>query len=640
MIRDRNRGRDCPHGRGDRLRTGARERHAQPVQPSPLTVVYLLSPDDPHLTRARLSISSVRHHDPDVRIVVLVVAEADVADAPGLAGADEVRVVAPLHRDSGYFQDNCRHLGQVDADRILYLDTDTIAFGSVVALATRFADVDVAAPASPWVGRLGYHHWMAPDIPAPLNGGVVLMSRAFCAEWTAGIPDRHRSLMTDPRRRDLAAWLRSVSAHGYHRHEFVLAEAAFSGRWTTRLMAASDCHLLERWPAQEDPAAWAAASVLHTYATTWSACVEILRSADAVPPDHPVRSPEWALAAAGDAVRHSSAEDDRRFDQRWTDWLVGQLLDRRPPAQLVDVIAERGFSRAYAEQVVAEAADSPIFLAAARRYRPKAKLASWTELAGRVQARGGLSVPRLEATPAQFYRDFFHPGRPVVLTGLMDGWPARRSWSVEHFRARYGAVEVEITQGRAADGDYERHFVEHRRSVPLARYLDMITAGGPTNDYYLVAQNHVLDLPGLRPLLDDIPAPSGFLDPERAERPHVRLWLGPAGTVTPLHCDDRSVLFGQVFGRKHVRLVPPQFLASLYNDHGCHSAVDLAGLDFERFPAMRDVPVLDVFVEAGEFLFIPFGWWHWVQALNISASLTFTNFYVNGPPAVWSQASR
>jgi hypothetical protein len=43
---------------------------------------------------------------------------------------------------------------------------------------------------------------------------------------------------------------------------------------------------------------------------------------------------------------------------------------------------------------------------------------------------------------------------------------------------------------------------------------------------------------------------------------------------------------------------------------------------------MRDVRVLDVVVEPGETLFLRLGWWHQVDALAISVSLSLTNIDV------------
>ena len=41
---------------------------------------------------------------------------------------------------------------------------------------------------------------------------------------------------------------------------------------------------------------------------------------------------------------------------------------------------------------------------------------------------------------------------------------------------------------------------------------------------------------------------------------------------------------------------------------------------------LATVRTLDILLEPGEALFIPIGWWHQVEALDFSVSMTYTNF--------------
>jgi ribosomal protein L16 Arg81 hydroxylase len=102
-----------------------------------------------------------------------------------------------------------------------------------------------------------------------------------------------------------------------------------------------------------------------------------------------------------------------------------------------------------------------------------------------------------------------------------------------------------------------------------------------------------------------------------------------------LHHDDRNILFAQIYGRKHVRLIAPYYIDRVYNDREWYSPVDLDAIDYKRFPLMRGVPVIDIVLEPGECVFLPLGWWHWVKSLDVSISLSFTNFCVEGGGAIW-----
>jgi hypothetical protein len=215
----------------------------------------------------------------------------------------------------------------------------------------------------------------------------------------------------------------------------------------------------------------------------------------------------------------------------------------------------------------------------------------------------------------------------------MDGWAARRRWNLEWFATCFGDEEVEVTADRESDPRYEDNFSSHRRLTTMRAFVERAT-GGAGNDVYLVAKNKLLEREAFASLRDDFDHPHGFLDGARAAQA-PRLWLGGAGTVTPLHHDASNIFFGQVLGTKRVRLVPPYEIEHLANDRTCFSSIDLDDPDFERYPSLRHVLVLDVIVEPGDFLLLPIGWWHTVRSLEPSISLSFQNFATTGSPVVW-----
>jgi len=51
---------------------------------------------------------------------------------------------------------------------------------------------------------------------------------------------------------------------------------------------------------------------------------------------------------------------------------------------------------------------------------------------------------------------------------------------------------------------------------------------------------------------------------------------------------------------------------------------------------MRGVPIQTVIVEEGDALLIPVGWWHSVEALTTSISLTLSNLRVPANAHIWS----
>ena len=244
-------------------------------------------------------------------------------------------------------------------------------------------------------------------------------------------------------------------------------------------------------------------------------------------------------------------------------------------------------------------------------------LSALSPTSGSIERRGDVSRE-------EFLRDYYSANRPVILTGLMNNWKARSLWTPEYLKARYGSETVEITADRDSDPNYELNIEKHNRKILFSEYVDMVTGNGVTNDYYLIARNHVLEQAGMRGLLDDIETFPEYLNAKTPE--NIRLWFGPAGAVTQLHCDTTNVLMAQVYGRKRITLIPSNQLQLVYSWEGAFSKVDCENPDYEKYPLFKDATTIELQLEPGEVLFLPVGWWHHVRALDISISLSMVDF--------------
>jgi hypothetical protein len=103
-----------------------------------------------------------------------------------------------------------------------------------------------------------------------------------------------------------------------------------------------------------------------------------------------------------------------------------------------------------------------------------------------------------------------------------------------------------------------------------------------------------------------------------------RFWIGPARTVTPLHCDFDDNIFAQIWGTKRIFLCPPHHDEFLYvreaNPLLFGSPVDPESPDFITFPLARQAAMIEVIVKPGDMLYVPAGWYHQVRALTFSLS--------------------
>ena len=238
------------------------------------------------------------------------------------------------------------------------------------------------------------------------------------------------------------------------------------------------------------------------------------------------------------------------------------------------------------------------------------------------EADGGFALDTLAAPePDHFYRHYYDANRPAKLTGLADHWPALTRWSLDHFASVAGDAVVEAQVERERDPDYELAKDDHRRLVRFAELIDWLRKDQPSNDIYLTAYNSGTNAAALAPLWDDM-APIGLLEPRDRDG---FFWLGPRGTLTPWHHDLTNNLLVQVMGRKRVRMAPPWAWGRMKNSRHCFS--DWGN---EALPAGHGTadtpPVLEAIIGPGEAIFLPVGWWHQVEALDLSASMSFTSF--------------
>ena len=219
------------------------------------------------------------------------------------------------------------------------------------------------------------------------------------------------------------------------------------------------------------------------------------------------------------------------------------------------------------------------------------------------------AVPRIAVPNAAAFRARAGLGLPFLITGLVNRWPLS-TLTPQTLRERFGAVAV-----RARVGDYiNTAFAPDRamQDMSMLAYLNLVADG--TQDLPPYVGN--MELRGLNTMCHW----PGYL----ARMGPPRFWLGPAGTVTPLHCDYDNNIFAQIWGSKHIFLAPPHHDEFLYpreaNPVLFGSPFNPEAPDFGQFPLARQALMVECVVTPGEMLFVPAGWYHQVRALTFSLS--------------------
>ena len=232
---------------------------------------------------------------------------------------------------------------------------------------------------------------------------------------------------------------------------------------------------------------------------------------------------------------------------------------------------------------------------------------------------------RSNISRADFLENYYAKNTPLILTDITKNWSALSLWNPEYLKTNYGHVEIEVQSDRNSDRLYEINIDKHRKKMLMADYADIVVSAGTTNNYYMVANNGNIEKTALRGLLDDIEIFPEYLDPQNINGTTF-FWFGPEGTITPWHHDPVNLIFVQVYGHKVWKIIPPYYTHMMYNYRGVFSEIDAENPDYEKYPLFQKIPVIEVTLNPGDAIFMPVGWWHAVKSLDISISMSFTNF--------------
>jgi Cupin-like domain len=317
----------------------------------------------------------------------------------------------------------------------------------------------------------------------------------------------------------------------------------------------------------------------------------------------------------------------------WRRWIAENKLLDHSDESIITAMVQGGIDKQIAFQAVKNIASDPCFAAGARMAQLMRKYESILETNHKVAALAPHFTTverRSDLSREEFLENYYTKSKPVILTDMMEDWSALSLWTPEYIKTKYGHVAVEIQANRNSDANFEINKTNLKRVVKLGEYVDMVLAGGETNDYYLTANNGALTRPELQGLLQDINMFPEFLNGADTHN-KAFFWFGPAGTITPLHHDENNLIMAQVVGRKRWRIISPNQTPLMYNYCSVFSQVDGENPDYEKYPLYRQVNVIEAVVEPGEAIYIPVGWWHHVKSLDISFSVSFTNFvFPNG----------
>jgi len=265
---------------------------------------------------------------------------------------------------------------------------------------------------------------------------------------------------------------------------------------------------------------------------------------------------------------------------------------------------------------------------------------------------------------ADALRPNFVSQTPVLLrSSPLSNCDAIKCWrSLEYLKLAVGETtncEVEIGKGYN-DANVMRPeipfgaYVDYLEQFAISKQQQQQQREEETGELVYLAQNDLNSFPIIG---DDIPIPTLCSDPTlnvgEGKLYNTMLWMGPSGTVSPLHYDPLDNLMIQVVGQKRIILYPrtvedvlkfPKSMQSMMSEDDDNaeegekqqqppqlnwhyaganknqyntSAVDIENIDYEKYPLFVHAPTpYECIISPGDVLYIPQKWWHHVRSLD------------------------
>jgi hypothetical protein len=353
------------------------------------------------------------------------------------------------------------------------------------------------------------------------------------------------------------------------------------------------------------------------------------------PPRRPMQQPqqqarpgqtggdEPAQATGGPATALAA----RRVDDEWRRWIAENLMLGSTSDGILGAMVAEGISREEAQRELNLALSSP-YVRGAELLRNRLKKRDWLlatyRKINRLHPGSGEIERRHRPSRTEFLEAYYSTNRPVIITGMMDDWPALRKWNIDFFAETLGDRVIDVQCGRTAGDNYEIECEKYTKAMKFAEFLEMVRTAGVTNDFYLTANNNFSNRKVLPELWDDIVQVPEYLDGR--DPLSGFFWMGPAGTVTPFHHDLTNNLMAQVIGRKRVKVAPSWDIPLMSNHYHVYSKVDGRVAPPSPRPGPAEPQVLECILSPGEILFLPIGCMHFVEGLDITVTVSFINF--------------
>lgn len=207
-----------------------------------------------------------------------------------------------------------------------------------------------------------------------------------------------------------------------------------------------------------------------------------------------------------------------------------------------------------------------------------------------------------------FKKNYLRKRKPVVIRNLARNWPAYQRWTLDLLEKEIGNRSVIIKSLEKKDTHLRRF------RLTFSQLAQSLKADNSDTRIYEI--NLLKYAPNLN---QDYLFPKELIKGRIEKSP--RISFGSKDSTSFLGYD---VLLSHTFqtqfsGRKHVILFDGKWRDRLYKVPYTTYAVENVNPDnpdLEKYPALKGVEGYECFLEHGDTLFIPSGWWSWMKFVD------------------------
>nr|MBS0037712.1 cupin-like domain-containing protein [Saprospiraceae bacterium] len=225
------------------------------------------------------------------------------------------------------------------------------------------------------------------------------------------------------------------------------------------------------------------------------------------------------------------------------------------------------------------------------------------------------AVERKTGFTRETFKPFLEKRVPIIFTDLIAPWPATKKWTPDFFKENYGDLKVPVYSSNYSKPG--KTYMVADKTMELKDFIETMEQG-PT-DLRMFLFNIFKHAPELCKDYQSLDIMPGFISS------FPFMFFGGEGSKVALHYDiDLSHVFlNQIHGRKRVVLFAPEQTTNIYrHPYTVASYIDVNNPDYEKHPALKKVTGYECMLEPGETLFMPSGYWHYIEYTDFGYSIS------------------